>query len=143
MGWVFWALLGGLCAAMAVLLLCRGHWFALLDTMHRCPSDLLRRLDWPREHPFDVPGPGSAATRKFPVRRLRTRVMLFGLPRPDLCPPSACRHARAFRLWGALLLGGLLAAAVLLVSPAVLILAAGLLAVEYIRTARWQKQEAP
>jgi len=145
MGWAFWALLGGLGTAMGVLMACRSHWFALLDAMHRCAPDVLRALDWPREHPFDVPDPANLdpAARKFPVRRLRVRVMLFGLPHPARCPPAARRHARAYRAWGALLLAGLLGLAVVMVSPVVLILAAGLLALEYSLTARWPKQEVP
>jgi hypothetical protein len=141
-GLVFWLLLGGLCAAMAVLMVCRGHWFAMTDAMHRAPHDLLQRLDWPREHPFDVPDPANAGARKFPVRQLRARVILFGLPHPELCPPAARRHARAFRLWGAVLLAGLVAVAAWALTPMVVIVALCLYGCGLILTPRWPKEHA-
>jgi len=140
----FWVLLAGLCAAMAVLMVCRAHWYALIDVMHRAPHDLLLRLDWPRQHPFDVPcAEGDCAARRFPVRRLRVRVMLFGLPQPDLCPPAALRHAQAFRAWGAVLLAALVTVSVVAVSAVMLGLAALLLAIEYGRTPGWPKEVSP
>lgn len=139
-GAAFWVLLGGLSVAVAVMLLCRAHWFALLGVMYHAPHDLLQRLGWPREHPFDLRDPANPKARKFPKRRLRSRVMFLGLPRPDLCPPAAQRHARAFRLWGALLLALLLSVAAWAISPMVFPVALGLYVCGYAFTPKWHEE---
>ena len=134
---IIWVLICGLTGAMLLLVVCRGHWYALLDVMHRLGPDALIQLDWPREHPFDVPDPNTPDARKFPVRRTRARVLLFGLPAPHLCPPAARQYARRFRLWAVLFLAVLAGAAVVLVSPAILGILGVLGVVQYLMTPRW------
>lgn len=134
----FWLLLSGLVAAMIIMLTCRAHWYALLDAMHRIGPGMQDRLGWPREHPFNLPGlDRKPVTRKFPARRIRAQVMLRGLPCPELCPPAARAHARAFRLWGAVLLAELVVLGMIVISPWALVLAAALAALRYAMVPRW------
>lgn len=124
--------LAGLGVALGALVIARTHWFALIDIMHRLPSDTLARLDWPPEPPLTL---GRTPTG-FPVRRLRLRVLLRGMPDAVLCPPAALNHARAFRLWAAALLAGLGCAGAL-IAPVASIAIAGLALAGYLLARPW------